>query len=365
MLERHTGGRRIVRLVNVDTSDVLAADVEPGPGQAGWTDLAAAKAALIPMIGVLATCAWHLLRRTTCPGLGPGPRCPGPTGPPDRLCEGPPAARLDGLPEGLPESRPEGLPDDGPEGRPEGLPEGRPEGLPDDRADGRPHDGPDDRPDGRAEGPPDDRPDGLPEGLPEGRLESLTDDRPGGRLGDGADDRPDGRPEEPPDDRPVGPPQKPGHVFFSLRFKEAMAAAQVLKKRLEELGYSVFLCDALAGEDIFRNLICKNLESADFAVIFGTETYGQKTHEVMSTFQELLWILNHAGEADKYSRLQKVAVLKMCERYKEVCTQMALHKALSYIEWDGSETAAQKVCGKIHRAFSSTGSIRGDSSSGS
>lgn len=79
---------------------------------------------------------------------------------------------------------------------------------------------------------------------------------------------------------------QPFDVFVSLRFGEAATEGHVLKRALEHRGLRVFLCNALAGDNLME-LIYDALVSARLAVIMASETYGTPTTSGFSTYEEV------------------------------------------------------------------------------
>mmetsp|Transcript_14356 Transcript_14356/g.28630 ORF Transcript_14356/g.28630 Transcript_14356/m.28630 type:complete len:462 (-) Transcript_14356:87-1472(-) len=117
------------------------------------------------------------------------------------------------------------------------------------------------------------------------------------------------------------------HFAFSLRYGEAGQRGLQLKKKLESMGYSVFLCDALCGDNMVKQ-ISHAFANARVRVIFGTPTYGKKTSSPFSTETELGFVLDLYHNEDK-----RFCVIKMCHRYEEDTTRMTLNSSYSYVQW--------------------------------
>eukprot|EP00733_Pompholyxophrys_punicea_P001333 Pompholyxophrys_punicea_v1_NODE_623_length_1577_cov_3.890276.p3 type:complete len:181 gc:universal NODE_623_length_1577_cov_3.890276:632-90(-) len=116
-------------------------------------------------------------------------------------------------------------------------------------------------------------------------------------------------------------------IFFSLRFGEAMSAAKLLKKELENRfeHIEVFICEVTSGSNI-KMTVVKALTACHLAVIFGTETYGTGTVN-FSTFEEMEYILNYK---------KPYFLLKMCEEFKVDVTKFNFLSmiALSVVKLD-------------------------------
>jgi hypothetical protein len=79
-------------------------------------------------------------------------------------------------------------------------------------------------------------------------------------------------------------------VFVSFRFTETFPLAEGVKKELEKLGYTTFVCAVPVGDSIAKQ-IARNLAVCRLVVVLGSETYGQETKSPFSTYNELEYIL--------------------------------------------------------------------------
>ena len=114
-------------------------------------------------------------------------------------------------------------------------------------------------------------------------------------------------------------------VFLSLRFSEAMQAAEMLKRYLEARGISCFLCDVQPGGDI-GTTIAHAIHDCQLVVIFGTATYGRKTESSFSTFEELKYVKDYN---------KPFFLIKMCSEFEEPTTKFYLPPSVSYYQWSG------------------------------
>eukprot|EP00049_Salpingoeca_infusionum_P000814 m.42558 g.42558 ORF g.42558 m.42558 type:complete len:531 (+) comp10708_c0_seq1:161-1753(+) len=117
--------------------------------------------------------------------------------------------------------------------------------------------------------------------------------------------------------------EEPCQVFLSLRFAEAMEEARYVKKQLENLGISTFLCSVSAGGEIDVE-IARNIRHCELVIIFGTDTYGAQTSAAFNSKTELQYIKNNH---------KPYFLIKMCTEFQEDLAAMYLHQGISHIEW--------------------------------
>ena len=82
-------------------------------------------------------------------------------------------------------------------------------------------------------------------------------------------------------------------VFISFRFAEAEAEANALKHELEARGHKTFVSNETPGSDL-QTAIADAIGQSKIQVLLATQTYGRKTNQQYSTFQEMNYALNHA-----------------------------------------------------------------------
>jgi hypothetical protein len=109
-------------------------------------------------------------------------------------------------------------------------------------------------------------------------------------------------------------------AFVSFRFSETFPLAQGIKEKMEEQGYSVFVCAVPVGEDIAAQIATK-LATCTIAIILGSETYSQKTESPFSTYDELEYIL---------SEHKPFFLIKTCDTFKEHYAKVFLPSTISY-----------------------------------
>ena len=85
----------------------------------------------------------------------------------------------------------------------------------------------------------------------------------------------------------------PGTVFISFRFgvERGENEARELKAALEARGVSVFLSEALGGDNLAK-LISDALVGCDLAIIFASRTYGERTNDMFDTGRERDYVLS-------------------------------------------------------------------------
>eukprot|EP00730_Choanoeca_flexa_P014310 TRINITY_DN6215_c0_g1_i2.p1 TRINITY_DN6215_c0_g1~~TRINITY_DN6215_c0_g1_i2.p1 ORF type:complete len:305 (+),score=20.04 TRINITY_DN6215_c0_g1_i2:258-1172(+) len=126
--------------------------------------------------------------------------------------------------------------------------------------------------------------------------------------------------------------QEKPDIFISLRYGEALPAAEALKAKLEEQGASVFLCSINAGGDLMKH-IATNLSECRLAVILGTRTYGKDTGVGFSTYEEL-----HFIQTEKKPKF----LVKMCDKFEEATVRFVFGAHIKYYLWQPQSEAEQR-----------------------
>ena len=85
---------------------------------------------------------------------------------------------------------------------------------------------------------------------------------------------------------------KPYDIFVSFRFAEAEAEANALKAALEAEGYKTFVSHETPGSDL-QEAIGVAIGESRLQVLLATKTYGKKTNQQYSTYQEMNYAVNH------------------------------------------------------------------------
>jgi hypothetical protein len=75
-------------------------------------------------------------------------------------------------------------------------------------------------------------------------------------------------------------------IFISLRYAEANREAIILQKALEIEGKRAYINATVAGGNMWSE-IAEQLEHCRLVVCMGSETYGERTDSINSTFEEL------------------------------------------------------------------------------
>ena len=122
-------------------------------------------------------------------------------------------------------------------------------------------------------------------------------------------------------------------IFLSLRFGEAMAAAEELKLALEAQGLSVFLCAVQVGGDLMDEIV-QNIDRCRLVGILGTKTYGKDTGLGFCTADELKFII---------SEKKAIFLVKMCDRFEEPLTRFRLGDHVAYYPWQPRNEAEQRI----------------------
>eukprot|EP00730_Choanoeca_flexa_P006683 TRINITY_DN12203_c2_g4_i16.p1 TRINITY_DN12203_c2_g4~~TRINITY_DN12203_c2_g4_i16.p1 ORF type:complete len:269 (+),score=68.95 TRINITY_DN12203_c2_g4_i16:111-809(+) len=121
-------------------------------------------------------------------------------------------------------------------------------------------------------------------------------------------------------------------IFLSLRFGEALPAAEALKVKLQAKGVSAFLCAVAAGGDLVDEIV-ENIDACRLVVILGTKTYGKDTGVGFCTKDELKFII---GEK------KKIFLVKMCDRFDEAIARFRLGPHIMYHLWKPVSEAEQR-----------------------
>ena len=130
-------------------------------------------------------------------------------------------------------------------------------------------------------------------------------------------------------------------IFCSLRFGNSMAEAKLVQQRLrDEHKLNAVIINVPEGEDI-ADQVAKKLDEAKLVLIFGCETYGVGTVS-FSTKEELQFVL---------SEKKPFFLIKMCDRFKEARTRMALHEGIMYTAWKHGEPIPETLVADIARRF--------------
>ena len=87
--------------------------------------------------------------------------------------------------------------------------------------------------------------------------------------------------------------QQPYDIFISFRFAEAETEANALKAALEARGYKTFVSNETPGSDL-QEAIAIAIGQSRLQVLLATKTYGKKTNQQYSTYQEMNYAVNHS-----------------------------------------------------------------------
>ena len=112
-------------------------------------------------------------------------------------------------------------------------------------------------------------------------------------------------------------------VFISLRFGEAFKQGETIKKELEKVGITCFLCAVHEGYSITK-AVFTNLVKAELVVILGTATYGKETDSSCSTHQELMYVMD---------KKKPFFLIKMCDKYEEAAADFYFPSNVAYYPW--------------------------------
>ena len=82
-------------------------------------------------------------------------------------------------------------------------------------------------------------------------------------------------------------------IFISFRFAEAETEAKALQVALEKRSYKAFVSNETPGSDL-QEAISVAIGDSKLQVLLATKTYGKKTNQQYSTYQEMNYAVNHA-----------------------------------------------------------------------
>ena len=83
------------------------------------------------------------------------------------------------------------------------------------------------------------------------------------------------------------------HEFFvTFRFVEAETEANLIKEGLEARGHKTFVSNETPGSDL-QEAIAKAIGESKVQIMLATKTYGKKTNQQYSTYQEMNYSLDH------------------------------------------------------------------------
>eukprot|EP00730_Choanoeca_flexa_P001200 TRINITY_DN10526_c0_g2_i6.p1 TRINITY_DN10526_c0_g2~~TRINITY_DN10526_c0_g2_i6.p1 ORF type:complete len:358 (+),score=78.27 TRINITY_DN10526_c0_g2_i6:73-1146(+) len=121
-------------------------------------------------------------------------------------------------------------------------------------------------------------------------------------------------------------------IFISLRFGEALPAAEALKAKLEAKGVSVFVCAVAAGGDLVDEIV-RNIVGCRLVVILGTKTYGKDTGVGFCTADELKYIISDKKE---------ILLVKMCVEFEVDIARFRLGAHIMHHPWQPADEAEQR-----------------------
>ena len=111
--------------------------------------------------------------------------------------------------------------------------------------------------------------------------------------------------------------QQPYAVMISFRFSESLNEANALQDALQARGHRTFVSNEAPGADL-QEAIATAMQQSQIQVLLATRTYGKKTNQQYSTFQEMNYALNH----------HSAFLVKMTDSpdgtWEEAATEMAL-----------------------------------------
>ena len=91
---------------------------------------------------------------------------------------------------------------------------------------------------------------------------------------------------------PAAPAAQPYAIFISFRFSESVTEAKALQDALQARGHRTFVSDEMPGSDL-QEAIATAISQSEVQVLLATRTYGKKTNQQYSTYQEMNWALEH------------------------------------------------------------------------
>ena len=131
-------------------------------------------------------------------------------------------------------------------------------------------------------------------------------------------------------------------IFCSLRYTEAMDEAKLVRSALKkEYNINAYICETEVGENIFDEIIA-NLTRAKLFLIFGSETYGQKTNSQYGTKEELL----HVQDEKK-----PFFLIKMCDTFAVPNTRFILNSTVAYERWKSGTPMPDDLVAKIKEKY--------------
>ena len=111
-------------------------------------------------------------------------------------------------------------------------------------------------------------------------------------------------------------------MFISFRFKESEKEAIALKGALEARGHRTFVSNETAGSDL-QEAIATAIDQSKVQVLLATKSYGTKTNQQYSTYQEMNYALDNSP-----------FLIKMTESPDDKWEQAAAAMALSGRMWE-------------------------------
>ncbi|XRB24114.1 SAP domain-containing protein [Pseudoscourfieldia marina] len=130
---------------------------------------------------------------------------------------------------------------------------------------------------------------------------------------------------------------EPTDIAFSLRFGEAKDDAKILKQRLEERGFRVYLASVKSGDDIADDIV-QNFVAAKLIVVFGSYSYGDPGTSWFGTDKELRWLLK---------KRKPYFLIKMCTDFKHEWVDLAIPSSVSYEMWEPGTPLKDDLVDKI------------------
>ena len=85
---------------------------------------------------------------------------------------------------------------------------------------------------------------------------------------------------------------QPYAVMISFRFSESLNEANALQDALQARGHRTFVSNEAPGADL-QEAIATAMQQSQIQVLLATRTYGKKTNEQYSTYQEMNYALQH------------------------------------------------------------------------
>ena len=133
-------------------------------------------------------------------------------------------------------------------------------------------------------------------------------------------------------------------VAISYRMGESMTEMKQLESALQAEGIEVFRSsEAETGGLDLMSTIAQAFDEADMIVVACTLTYGRKTNELYSTFQELMFIKNEKLAAD----VLYIRMLPFEEKFSEATTRMMMGDRLYGSVWMPGDAMPDDLVSKI------------------